>query len=139
MLNSYKNNKNFQIWHKAGLEDELNVLTLADDLELLLKELGAGFMSPRTLKFLAMDKNLRASFAEQYRLVPLTKMNAITTIGIARKDSWNDFPSSFILVGTESGEIFMLDPRYACFFLILSLYRWITSYIDYFFQRFFCC
>ncbi|XP_051171319.1 Bardet-Biedl syndrome 1 protein homolog isoform X2 [Leptopilina boulardi] len=103
--------KEREIWHKAGLEDEINVLNLADDLELLLKELGAGCLSSRTLKFLAMDKNLRASFAEQYRVVPLIRMNAVTTIGVSRKDSWADYPSSFILVGTESGEIFMLDPR----------------------------
>lgn len=104
-----------QIWHKAGLEDEINVLNLADDLELLLNELGAGCLSSRTLKFLAMDKNLRASFAEQYRVVPLTKMNAITTVGISRKDSWADYPASFLLVGTESGELFMLDSRYKIF------------------------
>ena len=103
---------NFQIWHRAGLDDEINVSSLADDLESLLQKLGAGVMSPRTLKFLAMDKHLRASFVEQYQVVPLVKMDAITTIGIARKDSWNDFPSSYILVGTESGEIFLLDPRY---------------------------
>lgn len=84
-------------------------------MELLLKELGAGCLSSRTLKFLAMDKNLRASFAEQYRVVPLIRMNAVTTIGVSRKDSWADYPASFILVGTESGEIFMLDPRYDSF------------------------
>ncbi|XP_043478263.1 Bardet-Biedl syndrome 1 protein homolog isoform X2 [Leptopilina heterotoma] len=100
-----------RIWHKAGLEDEINVLNLADDLELLLKEIGSGCLSPRTLKFLAMDKNLRASFAEQYRVIPLVRMNAVTTINLSRKDSWADYHSSFILIGTESGELYMLDPR----------------------------
>lgn len=88
------------------------MLTLADDLELLLKELGAAFLSPRTLKFLSLDSNLRLSFAEQYRRVPLVKANALTTIAIIRRDSWNDPASSCLVLGTETGEILVLDPRY---------------------------
>lgn len=88
------------------------MLTLADDLELLLKELGAAFLSPRTLKFLSLDNNLRLTFAEQYRRVPLVKANALTAIAIIRKDSWNDPASSCLVLGTESGEVLVLDPRY---------------------------
>lgn len=88
------------------------MLTLADELDLLLKELGAGFISPRTLKFLCMDKNLRASFAEQYRRIPLVKSNALTAISVIRRDSWNDPASSCLVLGTEFGEILILDPRY---------------------------
>lgn len=104
-----------QIWHKCGLDEELNILTLADDLELLLKELGAAFLSPRTLKFLSLDNNLRLSFAEQYRQVPLVKSNALTAIMTIRRDSWNDPASSCLVLGTEAGEVLILDPRY--FFL----------------------
>lgn len=93
------------------MDEELNILTLADDLELLLKELGVAFLSPRTLKFLSMDNNLRLSFAEQYRRVPLVKANALTAIAIIRRDSWNDVSSSCLILGTEAGEIFVLDPR----------------------------
>ena len=100
-----------QIWHKAGLEEDLNVLTLSDDLTLLFKELGAGFMSPRTLKFLSIDENLRVEFAEQYRRLPLVKMNAVTTIGSIRKDSGYEIVSSCLVIGTESGDILILDPR----------------------------
>ncbi|KAM0729737.1 BBSome complex member BBS1 [Formica fusca] len=103
--------KEREIWHKCGLDEELNVLTLADDLELLLKELGASFLSPRTLKFLSMDSNLRLSFAEQYRRIPLVKANALTAIAIIRRDSWNDPASSCLILGTEAGEILILDPR----------------------------
>ncbi|XP_076652721.1 BBSome complex member BBS1-like [Halictus rubicundus] len=103
--------KEREIWHKAGLEDELNVLTLADELELLLKELGAGFISPRTLKFLSMDPNLRASFAEQYKMVPLIKSNALSAISVIRKDSWSNPASGCIVLGTEFGEVLVLDPR----------------------------
>ncbi|XP_066585780.1 Bardet-Biedl syndrome 1 protein homolog isoform X2 [Prorops nasuta] len=103
--------KEREIWHKAGLDDELNVLSLSDDLELLLKELGAAFISPRTLKFLSLDMSLRSSFAEQYRRIPLIKSNALSTIGIIRKDSWHDPASSCIVIGTEGGEILVLDPR----------------------------
>ncbi|EFN86690.1 Bardet-Biedl syndrome 1 protein homolog [Harpegnathos saltator] len=103
--------KEREIWHKCGLDEELNVLTLADDLELLLKELGAAFLSPRTLKFLSMDSNLRLSFAEQYRRVPLIKPNALTAIAIIRRDSWNDPASSCLILGTEAGETLILDPR----------------------------
>lgn len=108
-----------QIWHKCGLDEELNILTLADDLELLLKELGAAFLSPRTLKFLSMDHNLRLSFAEQYRRVPLVKANALTAIAIIRRDSWNDPSSSCLILGTEAGEVLILDPRW--FFVTLLL------------------
>ncbi|KYN20035.1 Bardet-Biedl syndrome 1 protein [Trachymyrmex cornetzi] len=99
------------IWHKCGLDEELNVLTLADDLELLLKELGAAFLSPRTLKFLSLDNNLRLSFAEQYRRIPLVKANALTAIAIIRRDSWNDPASSCLILGTEAGEVLVLDSR----------------------------
>ncbi|XP_023290150.1 Bardet-Biedl syndrome 1 protein homolog [Orussus abietinus] len=103
--------KEREIWHKAGLEDEFNVSTLCDDLELLMNELGASYLSPRTLKLLAMDPNLRLSFAEEYRRIPLTKANVVTMVGVARKDSWNDPASSCLMVGTESGEMLVLDPR----------------------------
>ncbi|XP_015609578.1 Bardet-Biedl syndrome 1 protein homolog [Cephus cinctus] len=103
--------KEREIWHRAGLEEELNVLSLSDELELLLKELGAATISPRTLKFLGMDVSLRFSFAEQYRRIPLSKANAVTTIDTIRKDSWNDPASSCLLIGTESGEILVLDSR----------------------------
>lgn len=94
------------------MDEELNVLSLADDLELLLKELGASFLSPRSLKFLSMDNNLRLSFAEQYRRIPLVKANALTAIAAIRRDSWNDPASSCLILGTEAGEILILDPRY---------------------------
>ncbi|XP_011691082.1 PREDICTED: Bardet-Biedl syndrome 1 protein isoform X1 [Wasmannia auropunctata] len=103
--------KEREIWHKCGLDEELNVLTLADDLELLLKELGAAFLSPRTLKFLSLDNNLRLSFAEQYRRIPLVKANALTAITTIRRDSWNYPASSCLVLGTESGEVLILDPR----------------------------
>ncbi|XP_043261877.1 Bardet-Biedl syndrome 1 protein homolog [Colletes gigas] len=103
--------KEREIWHKASLEEELNVLTLADELELLLKELGAGFISPRTLKFLSMDPNLRSSFAEQYKTVPLVRSNALSAISVIRRDSWTDPASGCLVLGTEFGEILILDPR----------------------------
>ncbi|XP_015124147.1 Bardet-Biedl syndrome 1 protein homolog [Diachasma alloeum] len=103
--------KEREIWHRAGLDLDLNVLSLRDDLELLFKELGAAFISPRTIKFLSMDENLRVEFAEQYRRLPLIRMNAVSTIGLIRKDSWNEPASSCIIVGTESGEILILHPR----------------------------
>jgi len=112
-----------QIWHKSGLDEELNVLTLTDDLELLSKELGAALLSPRTLKFLSMDSNLRLSFAEQYRRVPLVKANALTAIAIIRRDSWNDPASSCLILGTEAGEILILDPRYFfCIFILKNTF-----------------
>ncbi|XP_011313154.1 Bardet-Biedl syndrome 1 protein [Fopius arisanus] len=103
--------KEREIWHRAGLDLDLNVLSLCDDLELLFKELGAAFVSPRTIKFLSMDENLRVEFAEEYRRLPLTRMNAVSTIGLIRKDSWNEPASSCIIVGAESGEILILHPR----------------------------
>lgn len=62
-----------------------------------------------------MDKNHQMEFAEQYRCLPLTRVNVVTTIGSIRKDSWNDPASSCIVIGTESGEILVLDPRYVHF------------------------
>ncbi|XP_017879175.1 Bardet-Biedl syndrome 1 protein homolog isoform X1 [Ceratina calcarata] len=103
--------KEREIWHKAGLDDELNVLTLADELNLLLTELGAGFISPRTLKFLSLDPNLRPSFAEQYKRIPLIKSNALTAISVIRRDSWNDPASGCLVLGTEFGEVLVLDSR----------------------------
>lgn len=87
------------------------MLTLADELDLLLKELGAAFISSRTLKFLSMDPNLRASFAEQYKKVPLVRSNALSAISVIRRDSWNDPASGCLVLGTEFGEVLVLDPR----------------------------
>lgn len=89
----------------------MNVLTLVDELEFLLKEFGAGFISPRTLKFLSMDSNLRPSFAEQYRRIPLVKSNSLTAISVIRKDSWTDPASGCLVLGSEIGEVLILDPR----------------------------
>ncbi|XP_029055928.1 Bardet-Biedl syndrome 1 protein homolog isoform X1 [Osmia bicornis bicornis] len=106
--------KEREIWHKAGLDEELNILTLANELDLLLKELGAGFISPRTLKFLSMDPNLRPSFVEQYKRIPLIKNNALTAISVIRRDSWTNPASGCLVLGTEFGEVLVLDPRTFC-------------------------
>ena len=106
--------KEREIWHKAGLDEELNILTLAKELDLLLKELGAGFISPRTLKFLSMDPNLRPSFVEQYKRIPLIKNNALTAISVIRRDSWTNPASGCLVLGTEFGEVLVLDPRTFC-------------------------
>nr|XP_046481425.1 Bardet-Biedl syndrome 1 protein homolog isoform X2 [Neodiprion pinetum] len=98
-----------EIWHRAGLEDDPNILVLTEDLETLLKEHGASVLSPRTLKLLGMESNLRPSFVEQYRRVPLTRPGVATTIATIRKDSWNNVASSYLLIGTESGQILVLD------------------------------
>ncbi|XP_053981341.1 Bardet-Biedl syndrome 1 protein homolog isoform X1 [Hylaeus anthracinus] len=103
--------KEREIWHKASSEEELNVLTLADELDLLLKELGAAFISPRTLKFLSMDPNLRFSFAEQYKTLPLVRSNALSAISVIRRDSWTEPASGCLVLGTESGEVLVLDSR----------------------------
>ncbi|XP_046747357.1 Bardet-Biedl syndrome 1 protein homolog isoform X2 [Diprion similis] len=100
-----------EIWHRAGLEDDPNILALTDDLETLLKEHGASLLSPRTLKLLGMESNLRSSFVQQYRRVPLTRPGVATTIATIRKDSWNNVASSYLLIGTESGQILVLDTR----------------------------
>lgn len=69
-------------------------------------------MSPRTLKFLAIDETLRVGFAEQYRRLPLVKTNAVTTLGSIKKDTSNQVvASSCLIIGTESGELLILDPR----------------------------
>lgn len=41
----------------------------------------------------------------------MSRLNAISTVSSIRKDSWNDPASSCLLIGTESGEIIVLDPR----------------------------
>ncbi|XP_057318218.1 Bardet-Biedl syndrome 1 protein homolog [Microplitis mediator] len=103
--------KEKEIWHKAGVEQEVNIKVLYEDLELLVKELGSSFISPRTLKFLSLDENLRYEFADLYRSVPLNRPDCATTIGTIRKDSWNDPASSCLVIGTEEGFILILDPR----------------------------
>ncbi|XP_034948798.1 protein dispatched [Chelonus insularis] len=103
--------KEREIWNKACSEGDLNIKSLCDDLELLSNELGASFMTPRTLKFLSMDENHRLEFVEQYRNVPLTKPNCLCVIGTVRKDSWHDPACSCLVLGTEIGEILILDPR----------------------------
>ncbi|XP_020708070.2 Bardet-Biedl syndrome 1 protein homolog isoform X2 [Athalia rosae] len=100
-----------EIWHRAGLEDDPNVLMLTDELELLQKELGGSLITPRTLKLLSMEISLRPNFIEQYRRVPLSRPGVATTIGIIRKDSLNDPASSCLLIGTEHGQILVLDTR----------------------------
>ncbi|XP_008208801.1 Bardet-Biedl syndrome 1 protein homolog isoform X1 [Nasonia vitripennis] len=104
------------IWYKAGLDEELNILSLADDLEVLQKEIGAAYLTSRTLKFLSLESEARRSFAEQYRRLPLVKTNAISIVGAIRKDSWNDIACSYLIVGTEFGEILIVDHR--AFFVV---------------------
>lgn len=93
------------------MDEELNILTLADDLEVLQKEIGAACLTSRSLKFLSLESDARRGFAEQYRRLPLVKTNAISIVGAVRKDSWTDIASSYLIVGTEFGEILIVDHR----------------------------
>ncbi|KAJ8683685.1 hypothetical protein QAD02_019477 [Eretmocerus hayati] len=103
--------KEQDIWYKAGLDEELNVSTLADDLDLLLGDIGAAHVSPRTLKFLSLEPEIRRNFAEQYRRQPLVKLNVVTTLGAIRKDSWGEVVCHYLIVGTELGDVLIVDPR----------------------------
>ncbi|XP_058789776.1 Bardet-Biedl syndrome 1 protein homolog isoform X2 [Phymastichus coffea] len=104
------------IWYKASLEEELNVLTLTDDLKLLSQDLCAVNLSSRTLKLLSLKEDVQESFAKKYWHLPIIKSNAISIIGTIRKDSWTNTACSYLVVGTEYGEILIMDHR--AFFVV---------------------
>ncbi|XP_011495990.1 PREDICTED: Bardet-Biedl syndrome 1 protein [Ceratosolen solmsi marchali] len=111
--------KELNIWYKTNMDAELNIFTLKDDLKILLKEIGAASISSRTLKFLSLKTEIRQNFVEQYRKLSLFKVNVITSMSTIRKDAWTEIAFSYLVVGTEGGEILILDHRG---FLIVEKY-----------------
>jgi Bardet-Biedl syndrome 1 protein len=93
------------------MDRELNIFTLMDDLKTLLEDLGVAYISSRAVKFLSLKEEVRQHFLEQYQQLSLVKVNVITSMGIIRKDSWAEVASSYLIIGTEFGEILILDNK----------------------------
>lgn len=82
-----------------------------NDLSVLSHDIGAAHLSPRTLQFLSLQADMRQTFVERYRHLPVIKTNSITTISAIRKDSCAENACSYLVIGTEFGEILIMDHR----------------------------
>lgn len=99
-----------QVWGELGAE-AVDVRRVADALS-ALREQGVT-LSSRSSDFLAVDDHnaaARAAFAEKVKGKPLTQQTCATCIEAIKRNMEEADAQSSLVVGTEAGELLILDP-----------------------------
>ncbi|XP_046850601.1 Bardet-Biedl syndrome 1 protein-like isoform X2 [Xenia sp. Carnegie-2017] len=98
------------LWHQV-CDKKIDVKVLREMLESLQKEGSEGSLTVRSLKFLQLDEDELEAFAQLHKAVPLKRQTVITCITTIKKSLPDDDAISCLVVGTESHEIYILDPE----------------------------
>lgn len=98
------------IWNQAR-EGRIDVGILYEMLGSLRDELGASSLTVRSLKFLHLPPEDIESFASVHKHAPLKKQSVVTCMDALKKSSNDEGAISCLVVGSESKEIFILDPE----------------------------
>lgn len=98
------------LWNQAK-EDKIDVQMLKEMLESLKNEGSEGELTVRSLKFLSLPLEEMENFASIYKVVPLKRQTVITCMNTLKKSMADDDAVSCLVIGTESKDIYVLDPE----------------------------
>ena len=98
------------LWNQVK-DGKIDVRVLKEMLESLQSEGSEGPLSVRSLKFLQLEDDELEAFANIYKACPLKRQTVITCIATMKKTMPDDDSISCLVVGTESQDIFILDPE----------------------------
>ncbi|PIK35231.1 hypothetical protein BSL78_27943, partial [Apostichopus japonicus] len=99
------------LWNQVR-DDKIDVTVLREMLDSIRREGTEGALTVRSLRFLMLpDKDQMELFAQAYKHTALKKLTVITCLSTLKKSSADDDAISCLVVGTESKEIYILDPE----------------------------
>ncbi|KAM9424178.1 BBSome complex member BBS1 [Pholidichthys leucotaenia] len=103
------------VWQQVK-EGQIDPLTLKEMLE-DIRNKGDVPLSVRSLRFLSLEQQEMDEFVQLHKQQPIRRQTVITCIGTLKKSTADEDGVSCLVIGTESSEVFVLDPEA---FIILS-------------------
>ncbi|KAK1881132.1 Bardet-Biedl syndrome 1 protein like [Dissostichus eleginoides] len=103
------------VWRQVR-EGQIDPLTLKEMLESVRKTADVP-LSVRSLRFLSLDPEDMDDFVQLHKQQPIRRQTVITCIGTLKKSTADEDGVSCLVIGTESCDVFVLDPEA---FIILS-------------------
>ncbi|KAM6898209.1 BBSome complex member BBS1 isoform 1-T2 [Lycodopsis pacificus] len=103
------------VWQQAR-EGGINPVTLREMLESVRKKADVP-LSVRSLRFLSLETGDMDEFVQLHKQQPIRRQTVITCIGTLKKSTADEDGVSCLVIGTESSDVFVLDPEA---FIILS-------------------
>ncbi|XP_041829644.1 Bardet-Biedl syndrome 1 protein [Melanotaenia boesemani] len=103
------------VWQQVR-EGQIDPLTLKEMLESIRTKADVP-LSVRSLRFLSLDGDDMDDFVQLHKQQPIRRQTVITCIGTLKKSTADEDGVSCLVIGTESCEVFVLDPEA---FIILS-------------------
>ncbi|KAM5138045.1 BBSome complex member BBS1 [Mantella aurantiaca] len=98
-----------EVWDQAK-EDKIDPLTLKEMLE-GIRDKAEIALSVRSLRFLMLDPQEMEDFVNTYKPLPLKRQTVITCMATLKKNMADEDAVCCLVIGTESEEIFILDPE----------------------------
>ncbi|KAM7381008.1 hypothetical protein PAMA_012038 [Pampus argenteus] len=103
------------LWQQAK-DGQIDPVTLKEMLESIRKKADIP-LSIRSLRYLALDTNDTDEFVQLHKQQPIRRQTVITCIGTLKKSTADEDGVSCLVIGTESSDVYVLDPEA---FIILS-------------------
>ena len=98
------------VWNQVK-EDKIDVQMLREMLESIRNEGSEGELTVRSLKFMSLPLEEMEAFASIYKMAPLKRQTVITCMGTMKKSMADDDAVSCLVIGTESKDVYVLDPE----------------------------
>ncbi|GAA6217380.1 Bardet-Biedl syndrome 1 protein [Lates japonicus] len=103
------------VWQQVR-EGQIDPLTLKEMLEGIRKKADIP-LSVRSLRFLSLETSDMDEFVQLHKQQPIRRQTVITCIGTLKKSTADEDGVSCLVIGTESSDVYVLDPEA---FIILS-------------------
>ncbi|XP_058477693.1 Bardet-Biedl syndrome 1 protein [Solea solea] len=103
------------VWQQAR-EGHIDPVTLKEMLEGVRKKADIP-LSVRSLRFLSLETSDMDEFVQLHKQQPIRRQTVITCIGTLKKSTADEDGVSCLVIGTESSDVYVLDPEA---FIILS-------------------
>ncbi|XP_037076017.1 LOW QUALITY PROTEIN: Bardet-Biedl syndrome 1 protein homolog [Pollicipes pollicipes] len=114
------NPSEFDLWTQAR-DDMIDCATLYDTLEMLRKDVGAHCLTTRTQHLLmCRTQEQREAFVESHKYFMVKKRTVITCMTTMKKNMSDEQAVSCLVLGTESCQVYVLDPE--AFTLLMNLH-----------------
>ncbi|XP_071370814.1 Bardet-Biedl syndrome 1 protein [Centroberyx affinis] len=97
------------VWQQAR-EGQIDPLSLKELLE-GVREKAEVPLSVRSLRFLALEPHDMDDFVSLHKQQPIRRQTVITCIGTLKKSTADEDGVSCLVIGTESSEVYILDPE----------------------------
>ncbi|XP_020513189.1 Bardet-Biedl syndrome 1 protein [Labrus bergylta] len=97
------------VWQQVR-EGQIDPLTLKEMLESIRNKADVP-LSVRSLHFLSLDTNDMDEFVQLHKQQPIKRQTVITCIGTLKKSTADEDGVSCLVIGTESSDVYILDPE----------------------------